>query len=211
MLSGDPGRATAVYPDAILGHIAGSVSLLVTVDTNQLDFPRIDRIRRSLRVPFQLACVSVTERERGPTTLMADLVSVPETGVWAESRWGEAVWAESTPELLTLDESPLDTAGLAADEHVNVLEAALRVISDGSFPPSGSRDQLSRGQRRQLRDAMIFEAHTRDRRHLLVTSDAKGFINDGRRQALEALGRTRIATPDELEAMSTSEQAALLQ
>jgi hypothetical protein len=110
-----------------------------------------------------------------------------------------------------LHESPLDTAVLAADEHMNVLEAALRVISDGSFPPSGSRDQLSRGQQRQLRDAMIFEAHTRDRRHLLVTSDAKGFINDGRRQTLEALGRTRIVTPDELGAMSTSEQGVLLQ
>jgi len=49
---------------------------------------------------------------------------------------------------------------------------------------------------------MIFEAHVRERHHLLVTKDAKGFISRGRRPKLEALGRTRILTPGELEVLS---------
>jgi hypothetical protein len=56
---------------------------------------------------------------------------------------------------------------------------------------------------------MIFEAHTRARRHVLVTADAKGFINDGRPKTFEALGRTRIVTPSELEALPRSDQQAM--
>jgi hypothetical protein len=183
-----------------------ALPLLLTVDTNQLDAPRIERIRSAIRVPFELACISVTTRKRGEMTLVSDLVSVPETMVWGESRWGEGVWGGPIPELLVLDESPLGDAILGDDGHVDVFETALRVISAGSFPPPGSREFLTAGQRRQLRDAMIFEAHARARRHVLVTADARGFINDGRRETLEALGRTRIVTPGELEALPQSDQ-----
>lgn len=56
---------------------------------------------------------------------------------------------------------------------------------------------------------MIFEAHVRAKQHVLVTADAKGFIKDGRRERLEALGRTRIVTPDELAALSRSDQETM--
>jgi hypothetical protein len=49
---------------------------------------------------------------------------------------------------------------------------------------------------------MIFEAHVRARRHVLVSDDARGFIAEGRRQQLEHLGRTRIVTLTELEALA---------
>ena len=69
------------------------------------------------------------------------------------------------------------------------------VISASSFPAHGCRDELTKGQLRQLRDAMIFEAQVREGRHVLVTTDASGFINQGRRLKPQQLGRTRILTP----------------
>jgi hypothetical protein len=44
---------------------------------------------------------------------------------------------------------------------------------------------------------MIFEAHCRQRRHLFVSDDRRAFINHGRREQLESLGRTRILTSSE--------------
>lgn len=180
-------------------HTVG-VTLLVTIDTNQLDDHRIRRLRALLYLPHELAFVTVTGRERGEVRW--NIGSIPESLVWGESRWGEAVWGRPIPEAWVLGESPLGAAVLGGEDHVDVLETALVVITDGSFPHSGKRDALTGGQLRQLRDAMIFEAHVRERRHLLVTEDAKGFISRGRRAKLEALGRTRILTPDELEALS---------
>src|SRR2546425_12957854 len=40
---------------------------------------------------------------------------IPETDVWGESRWGQGVWGGTIRETLTLDESRLDFAVLAAD------------------------------------------------------------------------------------------------
>jgi hypothetical protein len=88
-----------------------------------------------------------------------------------------------------------------ADESADLFEAALRIISNGSFPRPGHRETLPDGERRQLRDAMIFVAHARERRDVLVTTDTKGVVNGGRRAKLEALGQTLIRTPDELESV----------
>lgn len=52
--------------------------------------------------------------------------------VWGESRWGDGAWGGPIPELLVLDESVLGDAVLGEDSHVDVFEAALRVISAGS-------------------------------------------------------------------------------
>jgi hypothetical protein len=109
-----------------------------------------------------------------------------------------------------LDESRLDETVPPLNSHADVLERALAIISNGSFPPPGNRNALSDGQRRQLRDAMIFEAHVRHRRHALVTRDARGFINEGRRDRLELLGLTRIVTPTELETMADAGRLAEL-
>lgn len=54
-----------------------ALPLLVAVDTNQLDEARIERIRSVIRVPFELACITVTARKRGEITVADDLKSVP--------------------------------------------------------------------------------------------------------------------------------------
>lgn len=94
----------------------------------------------------------------------------------------------------------LDHAVLVSDTDTSRLEAILGIVSNGSFPPPGGRENLSNGQRRQLRDAMILEAHARESRDIFVTEDRKGFIANGKRGRLENLCRTRICTLDELEA-----------
>jgi hypothetical protein len=78
-------------------------------------------------------------------------------------------------------------------------EAILDVIGIRSFPKPGLRDSKTPGQKRQLRDAMILEAHAREGRDILVSDDVKGFIGkDGEnRRKLEAICRTRIMTVDE--------------
>jgi hypothetical protein len=105
------------------------------------------------------------------------LARIIETGVYGESTWGNAVWA-------------------GGDDAV-CLETVLEVISHEAFPRPGARAHLSNGQRRQLRDAMIFCAHVRDRRRVFVTNDAKGFINDGRRDELQRRFNTTIMTSGE--------------
>jgi hypothetical protein len=170
--------------------------ILVTLDTNVLDVDRFSEVRSAVgdgAVSF--ATVTVNERERGGFSV--ELGVVPETGLWGESRLGEAVWGGPIPELLILDETPLGSGVLAGDEHAELFEHVLRIVSNGSFPPPGSRNALTAPQRRQLRDAMAFEAHCRQRRHLFVSDDRRAFINHGRRERLESLSETRILTSSE--------------
>jgi hypothetical protein len=88
---------------------------------------------------------------------------------------------------------------VAAGPHTQELlyDGILAIISDGSYPPSGKRDNLTRGQHHQLRDAMILEAHVREGRDIFVTTDTTGFIKHGRREKLEALCSTQIMTVEE--------------
>lgn len=129
---------------------------------------------------FEFATVSVTGRESRGSSFVAELCALPEvqeSAVWDESEWGRAVWGGT--------------------EDSQCLEKALNIISNGAFPKPGQRDNLSDGQRHQLRDAMILCAHVRDRRDIFVTNDTKAFVKDGRRQALEAALNTRIMTVQE--------------
>lgn len=170
--------------------------LLVTVDTNVLDIKRIGEIRAAARDrAVRFATVTVNERERGEFSVEVDVLS--ETAVWGESRWGEAVLATPIPESMVLDETPLGSGVLASDEGADMFEQVLAIISNGSFPRPGTRDALTAPQRRQLRDAMTFEAHCRHGRHVFISEDKKAFINHGRREALESIGRTKILTVDE--------------
>lgn len=57
-----------------------------------------------------------------------------------------------------------------------------------------SRDNLSKGRRRQLRDALILGAHIREGRDIFVTNDERAFIRDGRREKLHALFGVHILT-----------------
>jgi hypothetical protein len=56
---------------------------------------------------------------------------------------------------------------------------------------------LTPGQHNQLRDALILEAHVREKRDIFVTTDTRAFVKHGRRARLEALCSTRIMTVDE--------------
>ena len=81
-------------------------------------------------------------------------------------------------------------------------EKTLAAISNGSFPEGEARSQLTDPQRRQMRDAMIFCAHVREKRDIFVTDDVKAFggENTAHRQRIEALAPgTRIMTLAEFE------------
>jgi hypothetical protein len=175
----------------------------VTVDTNVLDAAAIERIERAAArsgVSVEIQTVTVNKRERGKSPLP----TVAETAVWDESHWGHALWgAAPTPELFSLDETPLGSGVLSAQEQPSLLEEILRVVSNGSFPRPGQRESLSAPQKRQLRDAMTLEAHTRHARDVFITNDRRGFINHGRRETLERLCETKIATLDEVDALWT--------
>jgi hypothetical protein len=157
----------------------GERILTITLDTNAANSREVETIAREFGAAVSIVTVTDRELER------SDIVSfpgsrLPETAVWDESRWGIAVWASA--------------------EKADLLESVLAIISNGSFPPVGSRSGLSPGERRQLRDAMILTAHAREGRDLFVSNDQRGFIREGRRERLEKLLGTRIVTVSELRA-----------
>lgn len=147
----------------------------VTLDTNIL--PADDLIASVLPGLFEFAIVSVTDREIGGSATQVNISNIPETMVWNESRFDEAVWGDS--------------------ESDSCLEFCLKIISGGSFPLLGKRDKLTRGARRQFRDAIIFCSHVREHRDIFVTNDISGFIKGDRRIQLEKAFHTLIMTRDE--------------
>jgi hypothetical protein len=148
--------------------------ILVTIDTNIL--PADDLVAAVPPGKFEFSVVSVTDREGGGPSSVDQVV---ETGVWDESSWSKAAWADS------------------ADG--DCLEQVLAIVSARSFPQPDLRGSLTDGQRRQLRDAMIFCAHVRAGRHIFVTNDERGFVRGGRRQQLEQMFASRIMTRSEFE------------
>lgn len=170
----------------------------VTLDTNILD--RDGKIRISnctFGTDIELACVTVSDRElHNSTSGDVHIGSIQESGVWGESKWG-ALWSGHIREDFVIGESPLGTGQIGGSGAL--FELVLATISSGSFPKRGMRDNLSKGERRQLRDAMIFVAHVRESREIFVTNDQKGFVGHGRREALEGIGRTKIMTIAEFE------------
>jgi hypothetical protein len=170
--------------------------ILVTVDTNLLDTGSIEGLRGAAHgESIEFATVTVNERERGAFDV--DLRALPETALWGESRWDEAVWGGPLPESLVLDETPLDSGSLAGEADVRIFERVLSIVSSGSFPKVGARETLTNPQHRQLRDAMAFEAHLRQKRHVFLSDDKKAFVSHGKREALQALGNTFILTSAE--------------
>ena len=152
----------------------------VTVDTNILGGDIKNQIlKKAQGLPFKIDSTSVSVREIEGTSLLPIGKSIPETGVWDESRWGRALWAGA------------DTSEL--------LETLLKIVSNGSFPAPGSRGSLSAGQRRQMRDVMILHAHIREERDIFVTNDRRAFVgkNGALRRKLESLYPIRIMTADE--------------
>jgi len=159
--------------------------LLVTIETTQLEEVTIERLREHMPAGTDIATTSVSERERKRPMPGLD-EHVLEVAVWDESTLDNAVWGD--------------------EGHVALQKNAILIIAGSTLPPA---DKRTDGQRRQLRDAMIFVAHVKDGRHILITDDARGFANHGRRDKLEALGKTKICKSAEVFAMSTADLAAL--
>lgn len=151
-----------------------------TLDTNV--FPAEDLLERASQQGIAAAAITVSRREAEGSSLeeeISALESVAETGVWDESRWDEAVWG--------------------SEVDAQCLERALDLLSNRGFPQTGKRDELTAGQRRQLRDAMILCAHIRSGRDVLVSNDRRAFIDHGRREAIEATFGTKVMTVAEFE------------
>jgi hypothetical protein len=165
----------------------------VTVDTNAVDEETMRLLVAAARgLEIEFGAVTVTERELRGSDIALPQARVLETARWNESEWQQCTWARPIRELFVIGYSALDEAVLASDEDCALFEETLRVISNGAFPKPGARGQLSAGQRRQFRDAMIFEAHVRAGRHIFLTNDRRGFIDGDRQLRLERIGRTRI-------------------
>jgi hypothetical protein len=169
----------------------------VTVDTNVLGETTIERLTRSvsgLEVEFAPTTVSGREWPERASRLRK---MVRESAVWGESQWGQAVWRGPVYEAVVLGESFVGECVVVGEESASLVEEILEIIGNGSFPKPGDRDELTLGQRHQLRDAMILEAHVREGRDVLVSEDVTAYVRHGRRKRLEELCKTQIMTTDE--------------
>jgi len=150
----------------------------VTIDTDCL--PADELIERAKLSGYDVAITSVTERELGSS--IENLLK------------GEP---NQILETVFLNESELDNCVLADADEENHIEKILQIISNGSFPKPGFKGTLSKGEHHQLRDALILEAHSREKRDIFVTNDKRGFIDHKRGEKLQNLLRTRILTKEE--------------
>jgi hypothetical protein len=151
-----------------------------TLDTNV--FPAEALVQRAGRLGIEAAVITVSRREVEGSTLeeeVSALESIAETGVFGESRYGEAVYG--------------------AQSDAECIERALELLSNRAFPGIGNRETMTNGQRRQLRDAMILCAHVRSKRDVLVSNDRKAFVDNGRREAIAAMFCTSVMTVAEFE------------
>jgi len=158
------------------------MKLKITLDTNT--FPLERAMAAATRIRADVVVTTVTAREVHGTKFEPELSTL-----------------KLLPETWVLGESPLGTAVLGSEADTACYEQALRIVSNGAFPRPGARDALSDGQRRQLRDAIIFCAHVREKRDILVSDDIAAFGGEGspQRQQIEALGKTRVMTLPEFE------------
>ncbi len=164
--------------------------LKITFDTNVLPIEDLNSLVKDKLV--ELSVVSVTSRELEKHSLAVELKKlneITETAVWDESKWGQVIY-----ETAVVGESRLGESVVGSNKDVDVFEKLLEIISSGSFPKPGKRSNLSDGERRQLRDAMILTAHIREGRDIFVTEDIKGFIgrNNEIKRRIESLFKTKI-------------------
>jgi hypothetical protein len=158
----------------------------------------MERIRQaSDGFEVEVIPTTVTLREHGVLTPSSG-EGMPETAVYDESIYDSGAIYGGPPiyETAFIGESLLGHSMIGGDDAPARFEAILSIISDGSFSKEGQREELSKGQRAQLRDTMILEAHVREGRHIFVSDDRRAFIaRDGeKRRRLEALCRTQIRT-----------------
>lgn len=152
----------------------------VTLDTNVLDTDIVDRVKQAANgLSIELANITVSVRELEGTSIKPLSHPVLETAVWDESRWGESVWAEESDN--------------------DLFEKLLSIVSNGAFPRRNARQNLTNGQRHQMRDVLILASHKRDGRDILITNEKKAFIGKSGllRNKLESVCSTRIMNVDE--------------
>jgi hypothetical protein len=174
----DHARPALLQRALALVQMGREVMQTVTFDSTAK--PGEPLVLKAVDAGWNVAFASPSRREARGTDFEVSLNArerVPELGVWGESSWG-ARWANK--------------------QSSERLRSILAIISNGSFPRK--REQLTKGQSHQLRDAMILEAHAAARRGVFVTADARAFIRNNRREQLEALLETRILSPTEFEA-----------
>lgn len=172
--------------------------LKVTLDTNATEEPVLARLEAACAaagVEAEFAHTTVSDRETEGTSFATAGALLGESPVYDDGARYDSGVRYVIPETLTLGESRLGHSAIG--DSTTRFEAILWIVTDGSFPKAGARETLSRGQRRQLRDAIVLETHARERRDVFVTNDEVGFIRHGRREKLEALCQTRIRTVSE--------------
>jgi hypothetical protein len=157
----------------------------VTLDTNSVDDAKVIEVARI--AGYTVTHTSVTDRELDGTDFV---VAAPTAAPIVES--------------FVFGESSLGSGALAPDVAEVVCERLLKIISHGSFPVVGRRENLTKPERRQLRDAMILSAHIQAGRDIFVTNDTKGFIANGRRELIEREFATKVMTSTEFIEMCTS-------
>jgi len=87
----------------------------------------------------------VTDRETEGTSKATAVATILETGVYDESRYGQAVYGGPVRETAVIGEWRLGKAVLGSDESPATLEGILRIIGAGVFPPLGGREALRWG------------------------------------------------------------------
>jgi len=148
----------------------------VTFDTNVAD--RIDLVQVAKSAGLKVFVTSVTKRELLPSNInLAVNELVMETAVFGESTFDNCV--------------------LGSNCDAEVFEESLKILSNGSFPAKEKRTALSDGERRQLRDAMIFTAHVSQAHKVFVSDDERAFVRDGRRDQFENLSGGYVMTSNE--------------
>jgi len=155
--------------------------LRITVDTNVVPVEPVLHAARGLQV--DVVITTVTAREMG-------------------SKWEpELSMLRVIPETWVMGESPLGVAALGSTSDAQLFEKTLTAISNGSFPQPGDRGRLTAGQQRQLRDAMIFCTHVRERRDIFITNDVTAFGDEAtvQRRRFDEMATTRIMTLTEFE------------
>ena len=148
----------------------------ITIDTNII--PADDIINICKNRGYEYACISVTNREIEGSSLEKDMKVIP-----------------SVPEYALFGEARFGRARFHGKESSKILQDILSIISNGSFPQD--RRNLSQGQRRMLRDAIILQTHVTDKRDIFITNDKRAFIKNGLRQKLENNFNIAILTREE--------------
>lgn len=153
------------------------IQIKVFIDTNIFPIEDLPRFVNGKEIKYIFS--SVTEREVSGTDLTEKLLDGEKTlevAVWDESSWDNAIWGSEN----------------------NFLEKILCIISSSSFPPMEKRNYLKDGERKQLRDAMIFENAIRSECDVFVSNDSRAFIGkDDKRSLLENMFRIKVLSRSE--------------